>query len=73
MAACLPTRLLRIALALARDGKVDTGVRVRAAEALGWFANARVLPDLEYIAREDKDGMVRHTAREAIEQIRRRA
>ena len=72
-AASLPTRLPRIALALARDEEVDTGVRVRAAEVLGRFADARVLPDLERIAQKDKARDVHRAARRAIKKIRRRA
>jgi HEAT repeat protein len=59
-------------LVLARDEKVRVSVRERAAKALGQFADARVLPDLERIAQEDKDEVVREAAREAIVRIRRR-
>ncbi len=61
-----------ILLALARDEKVDWWVRVRAAEALGEWADARVLPELEWMAREDKSEAVRRAARRAVEEIRRR-
>ena len=60
-------------LALARDDKADTNVRVNAIEVLGWFAETHVLRDLEHIAQEDKDEDVRRAAQWAIERIRRRA
>jgi len=59
-------------LALARDKRVGGDVRERAAEALGKWADARVLPELERIAREDKSEAVRWAARRAVEEIRRR-
>jgi HEAT repeat protein len=59
-------------LALARDKKLDWWTRVDAAEALGKWADARVLPELERIARRDKSEAVRRAAQQAVERIRRR-
>ena len=59
-------------LALVHDEQVEAWVRVRAAEALGRLGDARVLPDLERIAGEDKSKWVCRAARRAIKWIRRR-
>jgi HEAT repeat protein len=61
-----------ILLVLARDKKLDWWTRVDAAEALGKWADARVLPELERIAREDKSEAVRRAAQRAVKRIRRR-
>jgi len=51
---------------------VGRNVRERAAEALGKWADARVLPELERIAWEDKSEAVRRAAQRAVKRIRRR-
>lgn len=61
-----------VLVALTRDEQVDASVRQYAAAALGWFADARVLPDLKRIARKDEDRYVRRAARQAIKRIRQR-
>jgi HEAT repeat protein len=61
-----------ILLALARDEQMDDWTREYAAEALGKWADARVLPELERIARRDKSEAVRRAAQQAVERIRRR-
>jgi HEAT repeat protein len=47
-------------------------VRRRAAEALGEIGDERALPELERVAKKDKDSDVRMAAREAMERIRQR-
>jgi HEAT repeat protein/energy-coupling factor transporter ATP-binding protein EcfA2 len=59
-------------LALARDERVDWSVRVRAAEELREFADARILPTLEQIAQADNSKSVRLAAQRIIDQIRQR-
>ncbi len=56
-------------LALASDEKVRWVIRKFATEALGRSADARVLPELERIVRDDKDLMLRQIAQRAIVQI----
>jgi HEAT repeat protein len=55
------------------DEVVNWEVQWDAFAALGQFADARVMPDLERIAQEDKDINVRWAAQQAIDQIRQRA
>ena len=59
-------------LALVRDAKVNEIARVSATAALGRFADDRILPTLERVAREDKNKRVRRAAQRAIERIRQR-
>jgi len=61
-----------LALMCNEDKKVNVRIREHAAETLGQFSDANVIPALERIARKDTSKAMRQAAQRAIKQIRQR-